>query len=142
MAIKGRQYVVASGIALLCFAVGLFFFLDFRGNLDRGNFEVLRTVRNSENRIAIVAKRSDHEAMSGDQYFVFVADHVYSPKELRLALHRSPMIFDADRDGLNVYWSGPHNLVIECDSCGITKDNVDEQQFSSGDISVRYVNFP
>ena len=91
MTVKGSRYVVA--LALLCFAIGLFFFLDFRGNLDRGNFEVLRTVKNSEDRIAIVAKRSDHEAMSGDQYFVFVADHVYSPKELRLALHRSPMIF-------------------------------------------------
>jgi hypothetical protein len=142
VAVKGRRYVVASGIALVCVAVGLFFFLDFRGNLDRGNFEVLRTVKNSENSIAIVAKRSDHEAMSGDQYFVFVADHIYSPKELRLALHRSHMIFNADRDGLNVYWSSPHDLVINCDSCGINKDDVNEQQFSSGNVSVRYLNFP
>jgi hypothetical protein len=65
--------------------------------------------------------------MSGDQYFVFVADHVYSPKELRLALHRSHMIFNTDRDGLKVYCSGPHDLVISCDSCGITKENVNEQ---------------
>jgi hypothetical protein len=94
------RYVVASGIVLLCLAVVLFFFLDFRGNLDPGRFEVLRTARNSENIIAIVAKRSDDQAMSGDQYFVFVADHVYSPTELRAALHPSHMIFNADRDGL------------------------------------------
>jgi hypothetical protein len=142
VAVKGRRYVVASGIALLCVAVGLFFFLDFRGNLDRGNFEVLRTVKNSENSIAIVAKRSDHEALSGDWYFVFVADHVYSPKELRLAVHRTHMIFRADRDGLDVRWAGPQELVIECKDCGITKGDIDEQQFSSGNVSVRYLNFP
>jgi hypothetical protein len=85
VAVMGRRYVVASGIALLCLAVALLFFLDFRGNLDHGNFEVLRTVKNSENKIAIVAKRSDDEALSGDWYFVLVADHVYSHKELRLA---------------------------------------------------------
>jgi hypothetical protein len=100
VAVMRIRYVVASGIVLLCLAVVLFFFLDFRGNLDPGRFEVLRTARNSENIIAIVAKRSDDQAMSGDQYFVFVADHVYSPTELRAALHPSHMIFNADRDGL------------------------------------------
>jgi hypothetical protein len=66
VAVMGRRYVVASGIVLLTLAVVLFFFLDFRGNLDRGRFEVLPTVKNSENSIAIVAKRSDGQAMSGD----------------------------------------------------------------------------
>jgi hypothetical protein len=142
VAVMGRRYVVASGIVLLCLAVVLFFFLDFRGNLDRGRFEILRTVKNTENIIAIVAKRSDDQAMSGDQYFVFLADHVYSPTELRSALHRSHLIFNADRDGLKVDWRGPHDLVIECDSCGITKEGVNEQQFSSGNIKIQYLNFP
>ena len=142
MAVMRRRYVVASGIVLLCLAVVLFFFLDFRGNLDPGRFEVLRAVRNSENIIAIVAKRSDDQAMSGDQYFVLVADHVYSATELRAALHRSHMIFNADRDGLKVYWSGPRDLVIECDSCGITKEGVNEQQFTTGNIRIQYLNFP
>ena len=142
MAVMRKRYVVASGIALLCLSVALFFFLDFRGNLDRGNFEVLRTVKNSEDKIAIVAKRSDDEALNGDWYFVFVADHVYSPKELRLAVHRTHMIFRADRDGLDVRWAGPQELVIECKDCGITKDDIDEQQVRSGSISVRYLNFP
>jgi len=139
---RKRHYIIASGIALFCLAVSLFFFLDFRGNLDPGKFEVLRTTKNSENKIAIVAKRSDHQAMNGDEYFVFVADHIYSPKELRLALHRSPMIFDAADDGLDVRWAGPRELVIECKDCGITKSRINEQLFSSGTISVRYVNFP
>jgi hypothetical protein len=142
MAVMGRRYVVASGIAVLCVAVVLFFFLDFRGNLDRGNFEVLRTVKNSDNKIAIVARRTDSEAMSSDLYFVFVGDHVYSPKELRLAVHRTHMIFRADRDGLDVRWAGPQQLIIECKNCEITKDDIDEQRFRSGNISVQYLNFP
>jgi hypothetical protein len=139
---RRRHYIIASGIALFCLAVSLFLLLDFRGNLDPGKFEVLRTAKNSENKVAIVAKRSDHQAMSGDQYFVFVADHIYSPKELRLALHGSHMIFNAADDGLDVRWTGPQELLIECKDYGITKDRINEQQFSSGAISVRYVNFP
>jgi hypothetical protein len=80
--------------------------------------------------------------MNGDQIFVFVADHIYSPKELRLALHQSHMIFNADRDGIDVQWASPEELVIECKDCGITKERMNEQHFSNGPISVRYVNFP
>jgi hypothetical protein len=89
-----------------------------------------------------VAKPSDDQAMSGDQYFVFAADRLYSPGELRAALHRSHMIFNADRDGLRVYWSGPHDLVIECDACGITKEGMNEQRFRHGNICIQYLSFP
>jgi hypothetical protein len=34
--------------------------------------------------------------MNSDWYFLFVADHVYSLKELRLAVHRTHMIFRAE----------------------------------------------
>jgi hypothetical protein len=38
---------------------------------------------------------------------------------------------------------GPHELVIECKDCEIFKDrNVNEQRFKSGDITVRYADFP
>jgi hypothetical protein len=143
--VRKSHYIIAAGIAVFFLAVGLFFFLDFRGNLDRGKFEVLRTVKNSENTIAIVGKRSDHDALNGDNYFVLLADHIYSPKELRAAYYRdrSRMIFRANRDGLDVQWPGPHELVIECKNCEIFRDrNVNEQRFKSGDISVRYVDFP
>lgn len=73
------------------------------------------------NKFAIVAKRSDNEALNGDDYFVFVADHIYSPQELKLAWHRSPIIFRANRDGLEVHWAGPQQLVIQCRGCQIAK---------------------
>ena len=139
---KKNGIIIALSIAAFCFAIGLLLFLDFRGNLDHGKFEVLRTTRNSENRFAIVAKRSDNDALSGDQYFVFVADHIYSPKELRLALHRSHMLFNADRDGIAVSWVSPHDIVIECKNCEIGKNDINEQQSHVGDISVEYINFP
>jgi hypothetical protein len=139
---RKKHYIIASGIAVFCLAIGLYFFFLFRGNLDTGKFQVLRTTESLENRIAIVAKRSDHNALSGDVVFVFVADHIYSPNELRAAFHRQHMIFAADRDGLDVHWAGSHKLVIKCKDCGITKDRRDEQQFRDGDISVEYVNFP
>ena len=57
------------GAALVVIACGL-----FRGHFDHGQFEVKETSRSSAARVAMVAKRSDHEAMSGDQYFVSDVD--------------------------------------------------------------------
>jgi hypothetical protein len=143
---KFRQVaaIIASGVVAFCLAVGLFLFLAFRGNLDRGTFDVLRTTKNSEGVIAIMGERFDHEAMSGNDYFILLANHTYSPDELRLAYHRDQahMVFRANRDDLNVSWADAHELVVDCRKCEITKGNINSQSFSVGEVRIRYTNFP
>jgi hypothetical protein len=139
---RGKRYIIASGIVAFSLLVALFFVLDFRGNLDPGQFEILRTAQNSEKKYAIVAKRSDHEALNGDQYFVLLSDTIYSSNELRVAFHRSPILFSADRDGIEVRWTSPNELVIECQDCGISKTEINTRQSRAANVSIHYVNFP
>jgi hypothetical protein len=53
----------------------------FHGYFDPGLFEIKQVEWSSSTprRVAVVAKRSDHQAMSSDIYFVIIADHVFSP---------------------------------------------------------------
>jgi hypothetical protein len=142
VSLRRKHYVVASTIAVLCLAVGLFLFLDFRGCLDRGTFEVIQAAEGPGGRIATIARRYDHDSLGGNEYWVFVSDHIYSPKELRMAYYHSDKVFSADRDGFDVHWIGPNALEIDCNNCEITKDDMNEQRTSSGNVSVRYFGFP
>jgi hypothetical protein len=138
---KGRIVMVLS-LAIVVAIAGLFT-LDFRGYFDQGTFELLQYQTSPNGKIAMLAKRSDHEALSGDIYFfVVIADHVYSPKELRFAEHSSRLVFAAALNGLHLRWNGPSELVIACESCGTTKNYVDNERYSDDGISIRYVGFP
>jgi hypothetical protein len=125
------------GAALVVIACGL-----FRGHFDHGQFEVKETSRSSAARVAMVAKRSDHEAMSGDQYFVLLGDHVFSPSELRSAYYGRHVVFASDGGCLSVRWSDPHNLTVMCREGSIDPSHIAVQLRQAGDVVISYVNIP
>lgn len=114
----------------------------FRGRFDHGQFEVKETSRSSLGRVAMVAERSDHEAMSGYVYFVLVGDHVFSPAELRTAYHSGHVIFAAASDCLSAHWNDPHNLTVMCRQGAIDTSHIDVQLRQAGDVVISYVNIP
>lgn len=105
-------------------------------------FEIVESQSGSPNQIAILARRYDHAALSGDTYFVVIGTHLYDSAELRDALYHSHAIFVADRNGMTLRWSGPKELTIQCQQCGITKNRIESQKFSEGGIAIQYVGFP
>lgn len=127
----------ALGVALVAIACGL-----FRGHFDHGQFEVKETSRSSSARFAIVAKRSDHEAMSGDQYFVLLGDHVFSPDELRSAYYGRHLVFASDTSCLSVHWSDPNNLTVMCREGSIDPSHIAVQLRQADDVVIKYVNIP
>ena len=131
---------VASVLAVVC-AVTVFFVLDFKGYLDQGTYEVLKSETSPDGKLAILTRRYDHQALNGDEYFVLIADHRYSTSELRRALHSPQPIFVADQT-FDFHWISPRELTIECHGCGITRADIDSQRFTEGAIGVRYVGFP
>ena len=138
---KGKKVlagiVCVLGAALVLLACGL-----FSGHFDRGQFEVKETSRSSSTRVAMVAERSDHEAMSSYVYFVLIGDHVFSPTELRSAYHSDHVIFAAASDCLGVHWSDPQNLIITCREGSIDTSHIDVQLRRAGDVVISYVNIP
>jgi hypothetical protein len=128
-----------TGIA--CAIVGWFVILS-TGVLDSGNFEIVQSEAIPPNRVAMLATRWDHQALTGLTYFVVIGDHLYTAKELKYAFHSSRPIFIAERGGLELRRSEPNILRIECKDCGLTKDFIEKQRFSSDDITVQYIGFP
>jgi len=116
--------------------------LTFHGASDSDIVEIVQTQASSSHRVAILVRRSDHRALSGDTYFVFVNDRSYSVQELRKSLYSLRPIFKAGRDGITLRWTGPNELTIECQACGITKDLIETQIFSKDGVGVRYFGFP
>jgi hypothetical protein len=123
-------------------AISIWFALAFMGILDRGKFEIVQSQVMSPDRIAMLARRSDQTALSGDTYFVVIGKHLYDAKELKGAFYSSRPVFVAGRAGLDIHATAANVLTIECKNCGITKDLVERQRFSDDGITVRYIDFP
>ena len=118
-------------------------FALFRGYFDHGLFEVKQTDWSSSGKVAILAERSDHQALSSSVYFVLIGDHVFSPTELRTAYYRDHGIFAAATDCLSVRWTDPHNLTVSCRGESLDASRIENvQQHQDGDVKITYVNIP
>jgi hypothetical protein len=114
----------------------------FHGYFDSGLFEIKETQWSPSGQVAMVAKRSDHQALNSDVYFVLVADHVFDTTELRHSYHSGRPDFAAANDCLRVSWSGPHNLVVTCRDTVVTAREIEHQRWKAGNIAIDYVNIP
>lgn len=116
--------------------------LAFTGVLDSGRFEIMQSATLSSEHIAMLARRSDNTALSGDTYFVVIDNHLYTAKELKRAFYSSRPLFVAGRAGLMIRADARNMLTIECKSCGLTKDMIEKQLPSFDGLTIRYVGFP
>jgi hypothetical protein len=117
----------------------------FHGYFDHGLFEVKQADWSPSlpRRVALVAERSDNEALSGDQYFVLIRDHIPSATELKFAYYSHDVIFRTDGDCLNVRWSDPNDLTITCHDGTyglVDAAHVVVQKHKARDVRIKYVN--
>jgi hypothetical protein len=142
MRLLRRMAHVATILSLTCSITCWFVLGCYAGVSDSDTVEVVQTTYGSPNRVAMLVERSDHAALSGNTFIVFVADHPYSLPELRRRLYALPMVFMVDRDGIVLRWSSPNELTIQCQDCAITRDMIQKQRFSDNGVAIRYVGFP
>jgi len=136
-----RRLTWALALLVVC-AISIWFALAFTGVLDSGRFEIIQSLTISPHRIAMLVRRSDNTALSGDTYFVVIDTHLYTGNELKRAFHSSKPVFVAGRAGLTIHADGPNSLAIKCESCGLTKGLIEKQKFSFKGTNIRYVGFP
>ncbi len=136
-----RRLIWAIIVAVAC-AVSIWLALAFTGVLDSGRFEIIQSLTISQDHIAMLIRRSDDTALSGDTYFVVVDNHLYGANELKRVFHSSKPLFVAGRAGVVIHANAPNVLTIECRSCGLSKDLIEKQKFSTQGIIVQYVGFP
>jgi hypothetical protein len=131
---------IVFAIVVVILAIGMY--LTFHGYLDSGQFEVKDTKWHSASQVAIIAKRSDHQALDGDQYFILISDHVPSAQQLRRAYYEDGLVFRAGSDCLSARWEDSHNLVISCPSNSIQADEIAVQKHESANIVIFYEGIP
>jgi hypothetical protein len=120
-------------------AVGYLYAL-FHGYFDHGQFEIKQFQWSSAGRVAMLAERSDNEALGGLEYYVLVGDHLYTPAELRHALYSDAVIFNAGTDCLTLRWDGPNRLIIGCNGPYLEQEHINVEKKQSEDVSISYVN--
>lgn len=128
--------IIVAGAAIF-FVLG---YLLFHGYFDHGKFEIIQTQWSSSKQVAMLAERSDNEALGGLTYFVLVGDHVFTPDELRHAFHSDARVFAAMATCLNLQWKSPSDLVVSCNGSYLEQEYIDVEKQQSGGISISYVN--
>jgi hypothetical protein len=114
----------------------------FHGYFDPGQFEIKQVQWSSSKQVAMVAERSDHDALGGLTYFVLIGNHLFSPAELRHAYHSDATIFAAGNNCINLHWEGSGKLVITCNGSTVDSDFIDVQKQQSGNVAISYENIP
>ncbi len=59
----------------------------FHGYFDHGQFEIKQFQWSSANQVAMLAERSDNQALGGLEDYVVVGNHLFTPDELLHALY-------------------------------------------------------
>lgn len=128
------------GVGIVAILATVCLYALFQGYFDHGRFEIKQSQRSSENQVAMIAERSDHEALGGLEYYVLIGNHSFNPAELRRAYYSGAVIFSVSSDCLIIRWDGPEKLIIKCDGSTIDKNQINVQKQQVGDISITYEN--
>lgn len=123
-------------------SLGIAVYALFHGYFDHGQFEIKQVQWSSSKQVAIVAERSDQEALSGYTYFVLIGDHLFSPAELRHAYHSNAVVFSVASSCLALQWESPSKLVVACKGSSVAADHIDVQKQQSGGVAISYENIP
>lgn len=135
---------ISIGLFICVLSIGLVWFLLglFHGVFDHGSFSIQQTQPSPLGKIAIIASRSDHEALSGSQYFVIISDHLPSPAEIKYAYYHDGVVFRSGSDCLIVHWKNEHELIIRCTDHSVAADEIAVEQNRSGDVAIEYEEIP
>jgi hypothetical protein len=131
---------VVIAIFLTAFAWGVYTL--FHGGFDNGDFHIQQAVPSSSGQLAIVAKRSDQQALGGEQYFVVVEDHLPSPADLKRSYYYDGIVFRAGSDCLDVRWKSTRVLLVMCRDSSIKADQIAVERQRTGNVTVEYENIP
>jgi hypothetical protein len=129
------------GVGAAAILAMAFLYALFHGYFDHGQFEIKRFQWYSADQVAMVAERSDQEALGGLDYFVLTGNHLFTPAELQHAYYSNAVVFSALTDDcLTIKWEGPNRLIIGCNGSTVDRNHINAQRQQIGDISIAYEN--
>lgn len=127
--------VVAAAVLAAAVLYGL-----FHGYFDHGQFGIKQFQWSSRNQVAMLAERSDREALGGLEFYVLIGNHLFTPDELRHAYYSKAVVFNTSSDCLTLHWDNPNRLTIRCNGPAIERDKINDQKQQIGNITITYEN--
>jgi len=112
----------------------------FHGYFDQGRFEVIHAEPSSIGKVAMIARRTDDQALGGHEYFVVIGDHLYSPRELRHAMYYGGVVFSTNMDCLATRWETANQLVVACQNGSIAMGSINAELHHFQGIAISYKN--
>ena len=112
----------------------------FHGYFDHGQFEIKQFQWSSAGQVAMLAERSDNQALGGLEDYVLIGDHLFTPAELRRAYYSDAVVFNALSDCLSLRWDSPNRLAITCSGSTVDRGHINAQKRQIGNIAVSYEN--
>lgn len=122
--------------------IGWVVYALFHGSFDNGTFEVEQSRWSPSKQLAVVGRRSDHEALGGDQYFVAIGDHPFSSADLKHAYYYDGLVFRAGSACLTIRWMNEHELAVRCADRSIQMDQIAVRRNQVGDVTILYEDIP
>ena len=112
----------------------------FHGYFDHGQFEIKKFQWSSTNQVAMLAERSDRQALGGLEYFVLIGNHLFTRAELRHAYYSKAVVFNTSSDCLTVHWDDRNRLIISCIGSTIDRNHINAQRQQMDNIVISYEN--
>jgi hypothetical protein len=113
----------------------------FHGYFDHGQFEITQFQWSStRDQVAMIAERSDRQALGGLEYYVLIGNHLFTPAELRHAYYSNAVVFNASSDCLALQWEGQNKLTIKCKGSTIDTDDINVQRHQINNVAISYEN--
>ncbi len=114
----------------------------YRGASKSDVVQVVDIQISASHHVAMLVERSDHAALSGPTFFVFINDQIYSLPELRSKLYALNSVFTVGRGGITIHWYDPNILTIHCQDCDISADIIEKKLPEQGGVKIQYTGFP
>lgn len=125
---------------VLVVGLAITFYLLFRGYFDTGKFEIKQVQWSTSKQVAVVAERSDRQALGGLTYFVLIGSHLFTPVELRHAYHSNAVVFATANNCLTLRWKSLNRLVVSCSGAYLDQEYIDVEKRQWRSVAVSYVN--
>jgi len=134
--------IVAASLVLAGMLWYLLVVRPFHGVARADRVRVLEAKTASNGKVAMLVERSDDSALSGNDVFVFLPDHLYTIPELRKNLYALDPVFHVGDDRLAMEWVNSSELDIRCVACTVTKGEITTQKNFQSGVTVHYLDFP
>ncbi len=112
----------------------------FHGYFDHSQYQIKQVQWSPQKKVAVVVRRSDNQALNGDEYFLLLGDRVFALEEAKHAYYGKQAVFGTNQDCLAIRWSDASELLVTCNGHSIGSDQIDVKKDHVGNVRIIYEN--